>query len=69
MAQAVVSKKYQITIPKNIRGQLGIHPGQRLSCVATGRIIYLVPFKPLKRLRGMAQGVSLKEYREKKDPV
>ena len=69
MAQAVVSKEYRITIPKNIRGQLGIRPGQRLCCVATDRIIYLTPSKSLKRLREMVQGVPLKKHRKKKDPV
>lgn len=67
MSQVLVSTKYQVVIPKDVRRQMEIHPGQKLSCIAINHVIHLVPFKPLKALKGMAKGLTLEGYREKKD--
>ena len=67
MSQVLVSTKYQVVIPKETREQMHIKPGQKMSCIAIGGIIHLVPVRPLSELRGMAKGISIKGLREKKD--
>ena len=67
MSQVLVSTKYQVVIPRDVRRQLDIHPGQKMSCIAINRVIHLVPLKRLGELRGIAKGIILQNYREKKD--
>src|SRR3989338_7739875 len=67
MSQVLVSTKYQIVIPKDVREQMHIKTGQKMSCIAIGGIIHLVPVRPISELRGMAKGISIEGLREKKD--
>ena len=67
MAQVLVSTKYQVVIPKDVREFMHIKSGQKLSCIAIGGVIHLVPVKPISELRGMAKGISIEGLREKKD--
>jgi AbrB family looped-hinge helix DNA binding protein len=52
-----VSPKYQVVIPKAIREELKILPGQELLVyVYEGRLL-LDPPRSIKELRGMAKGI------------
>ena len=65
--QVLVSSKYQVVIPKEIRTDMHIKSGQKMSCIAINGIIHLVPDKPLSALRGFVKKISLEGLREKKD--
>ena len=67
MSVTLVSTKYQVVIPKEVRRELGIRTGQKMTCIAKNGIIYLVPDRPLSSLRGFAKGISAQGVREKKD--
>ena len=67
MAQVLVSSKYQVVIPKEVRREFNIKAGQKMSCIAINGIIHLVPVKPLSALRGFAKGISLEGLRDKRD--
>jgi AbrB family looped-hinge helix DNA binding protein len=67
METVTLSTKYQLVIPRDIRRRLELAPGARLTVVEKGGILYLVPERPLKELRGIARGTSRKGLREKKD--
>lgn len=67
MARTRVSSKYQIVIPKELRSQVDIHPGQEFQMVAKGGVITLVPDKPLAAMRGFVRGIRMTGFREKKD--
>lgn len=67
MAYTTISSKYQVVIPKEIRERTGLRPGQKLSVIATGRGIYLVPVPTLAELRGIARGADACGLREKVD--
>ncbi len=69
MAVTLVSSKYQVVIPKEVRRELGIKSGQKMACIAKNGIIYLVPDRPLASLRGFANGISIGGLREKKDRI
>ena len=54
MEEVVVTRKYQVTIPKRIREELGIKIGDRLLVkIEDGKII-LEPIKPEDALRGLS---------------
>ena len=62
-----VSLKFQIVIPKEVRGKLHLAPSHRLQVVEKGGVITLVPEVPLKSLKGTLKGMSKTDLREKKD--
>ena len=62
--EVVVSPKYQVVIPKEIRRRLKLKSGQRFQIIVKGGIITLVPNYPLKELRGLFKGIQSKDIRE-----
>ena len=67
MAQAVVSTKYQLVIPKEIRREVGLKSGQVVQIIAKNGVITILPDQPLKSLRGYLKGMKTSDVREKKD--
>jgi AbrB family looped-hinge helix DNA binding protein len=67
MAQTVVSSKYQIVIPKEVRQKLHLEKGQVLQVVVRNGVITLVPDRPLNELRGFVKGVDASGLRDKDD--
>jgi AbrB family looped-hinge helix DNA binding protein len=67
MAQTVVSSKYQIVIPKEVRQNLDLEKGQILQVVARNGVISLVPDRPLAELRGFVKGIDDTGLRDKED--
>jgi AbrB family looped-hinge helix DNA binding protein len=67
MAQAVVSTKFQIVIPKEIREQVHLKSGQVMQVLVKNGIITLVPDQPLSSLRGRFKGMRTDHVREKVD--
>jgi AbrB family looped-hinge helix DNA binding protein len=69
MKHTLVSSKYQVVIPKDVRERVSLKPGQKLIVFEKGGIIHLIPEIPVKKLRGMFKGRGLdsKDVREKKD--
>ena len=51
-----VSSKFQVVIPKRVREQFGLSPGQSLQVIALPGRIELVPSQPPAALRGFLQG-------------
>ena len=68
MATAVISTKGQLVIPQNIRTERGWGPGTRVSIRNTpyGLMIFEIPEKPLKYLKGLTKhlGISSKSVKE-----
>lgn len=58
MSAVTVSPKYQVVIPKEIRESMNIEPGQKLHMLIYQGRIELVPILPMKKLRGLAKGIS-----------
>jgi AbrB family looped-hinge helix DNA binding protein len=67
MDQVTIDSRYCIAIPKAVRDELGLRPGQRLSVILKGGIIHLVPVPKLKDLRGFARGAKLQGMRDEAD--
>lgn len=67
MAQTVVSSKFQIVIPKEVRMKLDLEKGQILQVVARNGVITLVPDRPLRDLRGYLKGLDATGSRDEED--
>jgi AbrB family looped-hinge helix DNA binding protein len=67
MAQAVVSTKFQVVIPREIRRDIGLKSGQIVQIVAKNGVITMVPDQPLKSMKGYLKGMRSRALREKKD--
>jgi AbrB family looped-hinge helix DNA binding protein len=69
MIQTLVSSKYQIVIPKKVRKQISVKPGQRLNVYLAGDQIILSPKRNwpndyLKDLRGLWRSIDIKTFVE-----
>lgn len=64
MANMTISSKYQVVIPKEIREQLDLKPGQKVQAIAYGDRIELIPVRPTKSLRGFLPGIDTHIVRE-----
>jgi AbrB family looped-hinge helix DNA binding protein len=51
MAVVTVSPKYQVVLPKDVREQVGIRPGQKMEAFAVGNRVELVPVEPIRTFR------------------
>jgi len=67
MAHAVVSTKFQVVIPKEIRRSLGLKSGQVVEVVAKSGVITMIPDQPLKSMKGYLKGMRVRALREKRD--
>jgi AbrB family looped-hinge helix DNA binding protein len=67
MAQTVVSSKFQVVIPKEVRVQVGLKTGEILRVIGRDGVISLVPQRPLSELRGYLKGMKTGGLREKRD--
>lgn len=57
MLAVTVSPKFQVVIPKIVREQLGLKPGQRMQIIAFDGRIEILPMVEPKSLRGMCPGI------------
>jgi len=60
-ARVKVSPKFQVVIPKAIREELKIEPGQELLMYTWEGTVRLLPRRSIKELRGMAKGMRWKD--------
>jgi AbrB family looped-hinge helix DNA binding protein len=56
-AEVTVSPKFQIVIPKEVREELAIKPGEKLLLYTLDGSIRLAPRRSIKELRGIAKGI------------
>ena len=64
MTAVTISPKFQVVIPKQIREQLGLRPGQRVQALAYDGRIELVPIRPIREMRGFLLGIDTEIERE-----
>lgn len=60
-AKVRVSPKFQVVIPKALREELHIEPGQELLMYSLDGSLRLVPRRSIKELRGLAKGLRWKD--------
>ncbi len=68
MQRVKVSPKFQIVIPKAVREELRLRPGQELLVYVLDGGIRVESPRSIKELRGMAKGMKWKDdYRDRAD--
>ena len=65
--KTTISEKGQITIPKAIREQAGIKPGQLVTFLVKHGVIHLVPVLSIEELQDIFRGMNIEGYREEVD--
>ncbi|MBI4916923.1 MAG: AbrB/MazE/SpoVT family DNA-binding domain-containing protein [Acidobacteria bacterium] len=64
MSTVTVSPKYQVVIPRQVREEFDIRPGEKVQVFVYEGRIELVPVRPLRRLRGFVRGIDTSVERE-----
>ena len=64
METVTVSPKYQVVIPRKVREQIDLRPGQVMQVIVYENRIELVPIRPIKDLRGFLRGIDTSVERE-----
>ncbi len=64
MDTVVVSPKYQVVIPKNIRSSMKLRPGQKLRVIKYEDRIELIPDRDISELKGFVRGINTDFERE-----
>jgi len=65
MITVTVSPKFQVVIPREIRNQLQLKPGQKIQILNYGERIEFLPIKDIKQLKGFLRGIDTSVEREK----
>jgi AbrB family looped-hinge helix DNA binding protein len=69
MNTVVVSSKYQVVIPKEIRETVGLKVGTTLEMICYENRIELVPLQPISSLKGIFKGINTTIEREQQDRI
>lgn len=64
MQSVTVSPKFQVVIPRPVRDNLHLHPGQKMQVVEFDGRIELIPERDIEDLRGFLKGINTDFERE-----
>ena len=67
MEIVTISPKFQVVIPKSVREQLNLVPGQKAHVLAYADRIEFLPVRPARELRGLLRGLDTSFERERED--
>ena len=67
MKAVTISSKYHITIPREIREQFKLKPGQKVVFIPDKRTIRLEVIRPIKESRGSLKDIDTKIERDEED--
>lgn len=65
MDTVTISPKFQVVIPRAVREQLGLEPGQKVQALAYNNRVQLIPVQPLRRMRGFLKGIDTTMKRDR----
>ncbi len=58
MTEVKISPKYQVAIPKEIREELELKPGQTVQVIAHRDRIEMIPVRNMREMRGFLAGID-----------
>ncbi len=67
MEAVTISSKYQVVIPREVRKQFNLKPGQKLMFIPYNGTLRVVVVPPIKKARGMLKGINTDNIREEVD--
>jgi AbrB family looped-hinge helix DNA binding protein len=67
MSTTTISSKFQVVIPKDVREQLHLKSGQKMTIVVKGGVVTMIPEKPIGSFRGFLTGMDTRNIRDERD--
>jgi AbrB family looped-hinge helix DNA binding protein len=67
MEAVTISSKYQVVIPREVRKQFNLKPGQKIMFIPYNGTLRVVVVPPIKKARGMLKGIITENIREETD--
>jgi len=67
MEAVTISSKYQVVIPREVRKQFNLKPGQKLMFIPYNGTLRVVVVPPIKKARGILKGMNTDNIREEVD--
>jgi len=67
MNTVTISSKYQVVIPRTIREQFNLKPGQKLLFIAYNNTLRVVIVPPIEDAEGIFEGIDTDPQRDKVD--
>jgi len=67
MEAVTISSKFQVVIPRKIRQQFKLKPGQKIAFIPYNHTLRVVIVSPIETARGMLNGISIERLREEVD--
>lgn len=68
-ALTTISSKFQVVIPRSIREQFHLKPGQKLMFIPLNKTIKIVVVPSIEEAQGMFPGIDTNVEREEEDRV
>ena len=69
MYTATISAKYQVVIPREIRAQFALKPGQKVVFIPYKRTLRVVIVPPIEEAYGFVEGIDTTVERNEEDRV
>ena len=69
MNTVIVSSKFQVVIPQELRKLLRVKPGQKMHLLAYDNQLIFIPVRPIKQARGSLKGINTNIPRDKEDCI
>jgi AbrB family looped-hinge helix DNA binding protein len=67
MSTVTISSKYQVVIPRPIREQFNLKPGQKIAFIPYNNTLRVVIVPPIEEAHGIFSGIDSDPQREKED--
>ncbi len=67
MEAVTISSKYQVVIPREVRRQFDLKPGQKIMFIPYNGTLRVVIVPPIEKARGMLKGMDTSNLREEVD--
>ena len=67
MNTVTISSKYQVVIPREIREQFNLKPGQKIMFIPYKTTLRVVIVSPMEEVEGLFEGIETDPHREKED--
>ena len=67
MEAVTISSKYQVVIPREVREQFNLKPGQKIMFIPYNNVLHVIIVPSIKQARGMLKGINTDVKREEVD--
>lgn len=67
MKAVTISSRFQVVIPKEVRKQFNLEPGQKIMFIPYNGTLRVIMIPPIKNARGMLKGINTDNIREEAD--